>query len=453
MKTVYTVVIFAVIFGLNSCQKFLDEKTDKKLVVPQTLADLQAILDDFSILSYEPYSGEIAGGDYYLTDADWKGISIEEYRRGYLWEKEYGTYYIDWANVYRGIYYANVILDHLEKIPANTQEIATWNDVKGQALFLRARLLLATVGIWSKAYNPTTASTDPGIPIRTGSNFNEVSQRATVEETYRQIISDLTEAAELLNVQNTSIIRSSQAAAFALLSRVYLYMGDYQNSFTYADKCLDIKGDLIDYNEITSSPLYPFSEFNKEVIYAAWLQNPMPLSINYAKVDTNLIALYDNNDYRKTLFLRNNNNGSFSFRGSYTGSLTPFAGLGVDEVILTRAECAVRLDNAEQAVADLNSLLENRWKKRDGSSTYLPYDNSLTAEELLDLILKERRKELLLRGVRWPDIKRLNRDGANIVLERTIDGKRHVLPPNDPRYALPIPEEVLRNSNLQQNNY
>ncbi|SEM08104.1 hypothetical protein SAMN05216436_101351 [bacterium A37T11] len=56
-----------------------------------------------------------------------------------------------------------------------------------------------------------------------------------------------------------------------------------------------------------------------------------------------------------------------------------------------------------------------------------------------------------MRGLRWMDIKRLNKEGANITLTRNLNGQIYTLPPNDPRFALPIPEDVIDLSGMQQN--
>ena len=65
--------------------------------------------------------------------------------------------------------------------------------------------------------------------------------------------------------------------------------------------------------------------------------------------------------------------------------------------------------------------------------------------------LKERRKELLFRGLRWSDLKRYNRDGAGISLERTVNGTTYTLPPNDLRYAIAIPEDIIKMTGMPQN--
>ncbi len=97
-------------------------------------------------------------------------------------------------------------------------------------------------------------------------------------------------------------------------------------------------------------------------------------------------------------------------------------------------------------MSDLNTLLIKRW----AAGTFIPVtaDN---VEEALSIILAERRKELVFRGRRWLDIKRLNKEGKNIVLMRNIHGKTYTILPNDLRYALAIPETVIQLSGMQQN--
>ena len=133
-------------------------------------------------------------------------------------------------------------------------------------------------------------------------------------------------------------------------------------------------------------------------------------------------------------------------KGTYTGSAFPFTGIATDEVYLMRAECNVRLGNLSTATRDLNHLLLNRFK----AGTYKPvqYNN---AQDLLVLILKERRKELLWRGLRFLDLRRLNLEGYGITPSRTVGGNTYVLLPNSPLYVLPIPDDEIAASGIQQN--
>jgi hypothetical protein len=165
-----------------------------------------------------------------------------------------------------------------------------------------------------------------------------------------------------------------------------------------------------------------------------------------AKIDSSLYQSYSTNDLRKQLYFKNNNNGSYAFKGSYDGTSLLFSGVAVDEVYLIRAECLARTGNTTAALNDLNTVLEKRWKK----GTFIPFTAS-TPGEALTLILTERRKELLFRGLRWSDIKRLNKEGASITLKRILNGQSFTLQPNDPRYALPIPEDIIELTGMPQN--
>lgn len=96
---------------------------------------------------------------------------------------------------------------------------------------------------------------------------------------------------------------------------------------------------------------------------------------------------------------------------------------------------------------DLNTLLQSRWE----SGTYID-KTAANANDALLFVLKERRKELVMRGLRWTDLRRLNKDARFAkILSRTINGTTYTLLPNDNRYTLLIPQEVLTNSALSQN--
>ncbi|MNT62417.1 hypothetical protein D3C72_2001370 [compost metagenome] len=57
-------------------------------------------------------------------------------------------------------------------------------------------------------------------------------------------------------------------------------------------------------------------------------------------------------------------------------------------------------------------------------------------------ILDERRRELAMRGIRWSDIKRLNREGYGITLKRVLGDETVVLQPGSDSYILPLPKDL-----------
>lgn len=449
-KRVIAYLLFGTVLLCNfGCGKYLDEKSDKKLVVPSTLQDLQSILDHYSKNVFsEPGSGEVSSTDYYLTDAHYNALSRESLRRMYRWESDYlfEPASNEWTYGYTSVYSANAVLIDIDKVETNSSNLDTWKDIKGQALFIRAKAHLKMAFIWTLAYDEETADEDLGLPLRLTTDFNEKSRRSTLGETYAQIISDLKGSAQLLPEKVSHAVRPSRPAAYALLARTYLSMRRYEEAGAYADSCLQLYSTLIDYNTITVSANYPFRQFNEETIHFGVIGTPAPINPSRAKIDPDLYALYSENDIRKIAFFRRNTDGTtYAFKGNYTGTLAPFDGVSTNELYLIRAESYARQGKTTEALQDLNDLLTKRH-----TDTFIPLTAS-SASVALDLILLERRKELLMRGLRWMDIKRLNKEGAGITLKRTVDGVEYTLPPNDLRYALPIPEDVITLSGIEQN--
>lgn len=436
----------------TSCKKYLDVKSDKKLVVPHTLSDLQGLLDDNFYMNTmgTPSFGEASADDYFLTTDVYNSL-WDAAQQCYIWQLEdynYGSAG-DWATAYKVIYNANSCLDQISTITKTNQNETEWDNVKGSALFFRAYYFLDLAWDYAKAYDENTAKTDPGIVLRLSSDFNIPSKRASVQNTYQQIINDAMIAAQYLPDNPANVMRPSKAAAYGLLARAYLSMRMYDSAYKYADLSLQIKNDLLNYNssQVDSTSLTPFPPFNNEIIfYTVESSNYGSASPSFASIDTTLYASYDSNDLRKSDFFYLNN-GYQTFKGTYSGNQYAFfSGIATDEMYLTRAECEARLGKVTEALNDLNTLLINRWE----TGTFVPITTS-NQQQLLKIILNGRRKELLMRGLRWIDIKRLNKEGNNIILRRVIGSQTYTLLPNANRYALPLPADVIKLTGMQQN--
>jgi hypothetical protein len=247
--------------------------------------------------------------------------------------------------------------------------------------------------------------------------------------------------------------RPSKNAAYALLARVYLSMGDYPDAGLYADSCLKIYRKLINFNNLVLSnfnTVSPFTWANDETLYQSNLISSLFVIFDrfntYCFADSNLLQSYNVNDLRRSIFLNIVGQNIANVGWSYSGNIYAFSGLATDEVYLIRAECyarqAMTTGNpalADTALSDLNTLLENRW---NNATIFVPYTLP-PGQALLDTILSERRKELVFRGLRWTDLRRLNAaDGANITLTRELYDSIYLLRPQDPRYVLPIPPDV-----------
>jgi starch-binding outer membrane protein, SusD/RagB family len=436
------------ITAVCSCKKYLDAKPDQSLQVPSSVADLQALLDDGNYMNSQNGISfdESSTDDFFITNDVYNQLDKPN-RDTYIWNnKNYSNTNNDWFNLYNIINVANVVLDNISRIPGNEGNLAAWGNAKGSALFFRANALLHGAFIFCKAYNESTASQDYGMALRLTSDFNQHSSRSPLLETYNKILEDLEVAAQLLPDLSVHVVRPSKASAYALLARTFLSMRRYDSCLKYANLALQIKSDLVDFNTLSPTTSYPFRRYSIEDMFddVSVQMNYYASSKYYGRIDTTLYKSYDSNDLRKVIYFKREANG-YSFKGSYARSI-PFIGIATDEVYLMRAECYARLGDKDAALNDLNTLLVTRWT----AGTFVPF-TAATAPDALVFILQERRKELLFRSLRWMDIKRLNKEGAGIVLTRVIDGVTYTLAPNDNRYALALPADIIRMTGMAQN--
>lgn len=457
IKIYQAVYLLMIISALIGCKKYLDGKPNKGLVVINNLQDLQSLLDNSTekINIVNPGADVVSADEYYLPYANFQALGFEQFRNMYTWQPEdlflprNAGYTNDWSQVFDMVYIANTILDNIGKIERTSANAVQWDSIKGQALFLRGYIYFKAASIWAHAYDPVNSNTDLGLPLRLTSNFNESSVRSSVTQTYDQIIADTKNSIRLLPKTQVHPYRSNQPAAYALMSKTMLSMRQYDKAGLYADSCLQNYNTLVDYNTYSPTVTYPITQFNKEVIYDTSVGGfgSSPVDPYYARVDPALYNSYNANDLRKTLFFMDMGDGSYSFRGTYEGAgYNLFNGIATDEVYLIRAECEARANSTTAAMSDLNTLLVKRWK----TGTFVPV-TATSVTDALAKILTERKKELFMRGTRWIDIKRLNKEGAGINLQRDVNGKIFTLPANDLRFALPLPNDIVSLSGMQQN--
>lgn len=446
----YLALMMLLACAVSGCKKFLDAKPDKKLLLPDNIEAVQAMLDnDNTMNQFCPGTGEASADNYYVTDASWASLSSLAERNMYIWESDitFNEFPNHWSRLYDVVNITNIALEGLNTINITASDHNAWNNAKGSALLFRAKSFLTAACLWARAYDKNTAATDLGIPLRLNSNYQERSVRSSVQQTYSQIIQDLKEAARLLPVFPQHVMRPSRTAAYGLLARTYLIMNNFDSALFYADSYLAVSANLLNFNSLNAAASYPVPKFNMEVSMHSTMSGPTILNITNAKIDSVLYQSYATNDLRKTVFFKSTANGTYSFKGSYNQSSTYFNGIATDEMYLLKAECQARANNINDAMTTLNQLLIKRWK----TGTFIPYVASDIQAALL-LILSERRKELLFRDLRWSDLKRLNRElGLQQTIKRKLNAQIYSLAPNENRYVLPIPQSVISSSGIEQN--
>ncbi len=459
MKRIINLFLATCLILFCSCgKKFLDYKPNQQQLVPQTLSDYQAMIDYPSAMNESSCNnlGLMGDDEYYISAAQYNtsGTSAppDFERNAYIWADiiyEGRETTVDWNSAYSHILLANLALEETQSVPRSAANQGAWDLLRGDALFFRAWNFYLLAQLYAPVYDSASASQSLGVPLRMGSDPTQKVPRSSLEETYQQIIKDLSEAKSRLSDTGAVVFRPSKAAADALFSRVYMQMGNYTLAQQYADSCLAIKNTLYDFNNVSPTATLSFplnGAGNPEIIFmdnAAFVQ-----LFNYFRADTVLLKSYDSGDLRYNAYFTTGAT-QLQFKGSYKGSnnTTYFTGLATDEIYLNRAECLAREKKTAAALADLNKVRQYRFTP----ASYVPLQ-SADPEQVMGWVIAERRKELIMRGTRWSDLRRLNKETQYATtLVRQIDSARYELRPGDSKWTWPLPVEAISNGGYQQN--
>lgn len=427
---------------LNSCRDYVEvEQVGNNRILKYT-SDYRAIAN-----SYNDISG--SGGIYLLANADVEFPAAYQngvttiWGNSYTWQdKIYDPSQgdADWIGLYKAVYYSNVLLDGVMSSEKGTD--AEKKEIYAEAFVNRAFAYLQLVNTYGPQFDPTSANSEKAVPLLLKPELFSSLDRSTVGQVYDQIISDLKNA--LANdIQDTPPfnVLPSKKAAYALLARTYLYMGQYQLSLENAEKALQMQNGLIDLKTFASGYSYPVLIQNPEVIFSKTLL----LTYNGAPLSTELLNSFSADDLRYNYYTAPGNNfypthtgrGFGIYTYSYTNGIN--VGVSVPEMYLIAAECYARGGQPQKAVDYLNILRAKRYKDNTAYQV-----SAATNTEALNLVLTERQKEFIGRGFRWFDQRRLNLDPAfQKTYTRTFKGNTYTLAPNSAGYVFPINQNYI----------
>ncbi len=444
MKKVF-IIIAASITVITGCTKKLD------INPTQDISDQEVFTSDANIKAalngaYDAISNSyLLGGDFQLysellaADGEirWAGTynqPREIFSKSILTNNSFVTN--TWTAGYNTINICNNILNAIDKVNPADQD-----RVKGEALFLRGLTYFEMAELFAKPYSDGNASSNLGLQLITTPTSGGISDanyvpRSTLQETYNLILSDLTEAKGLLPDDND--VYANSFTASAVLSRVYLQMGDYANARDEANNVITNSSYSL---TTTYAEAFNRTSNSSEDIFAIQVTaqdgaNDMQVfwSIpQYGARDGDVdvlqkhINLYDPADDRLKLFYLDGQNIYRSGKWKLQYRNLPIIRLA--EMYLTRAECNFRLGTTVGATPDddINNVIR---KRVNLSPTTITLDN----------ILLERKLELAHEGQRIQDVKRL---------KLTVDGFDY----DANELVLPIPIREINASNgaLQQN--
>lgn len=431
---------------------FLDIKRDRKQVIPESLDDFNLLLGDVSLFSGSSAASmrSAAAEEFTISGSAWDLLTTFGEKNAYRWQDErfMGTECPDWNYGYKRILSAHIILEGLSKIERTGANANVYDQVKGKALFHRANANFQLASEFAAPIGDEEHNAY-GLPLRKSADPQEVSIRSSVSETYNSILEDLLAAQQLLGVESTDFYQPSKSTANAMLARVYLAMGRYNDALEAAKTVLDGAGKLLNYQNFSASSRYSFPSRgvgNSEILFYDQGYSTESVAPTKGRINADLITSYAENDLRKNLFFKLESDGLYSYKGSYVGSSSVFTGLALDEMYLIYAECLIRAGQVQLGLDKLNELLVTRFAK----NTYQEY-KGLEKNAALDLVLLERRKQLLIRGLRWIDLRRFNFiENRNIQLHRALAGKMYTLMAKDLKFTFLVPNNVIVNSKVIQ---
>lgn len=370
-----------------------------------------------------------------------------------------------WSEAYEAVNAANLVIGQID----NLAEGDARDNILGQALAARAFAHFDLVRLYAQIPTQSSdANSSPGIVYMTVEDTGDPlvqPARETVASNYAEIISDLETAGEIIGVDNGEA-RFDRDAVYGLLSRVYLYNGDYQAVIDAANEVTTPiataaqlpqvytdatnAGIVLEFGVNTSSEA---SYNNVGVIYSQTINNQvrseyaasydLVQELGPEDVRSDVIifdATYEDNPYNAI--------AKFIGEEGQVNGLVDIKVIRAAEVALNKAEAQFRLGMEEEALETLNTLRDKR---------YTSYEGGETGQALLDAILTERRVELAFEGHRFFDIKRQGESIVRANFGDIADGtgqapERLVLPAGDHRFQWPIPQaEINANENMVQN--
>lgn len=465
-KNLLGIALMAAAGFLCSCSDFLTEEPILKQSNEMTLAKYDGLNNAGAALYTMMQSNYWYDGEFLLQSELRAGnaknpVSLPgsgRYRGDTQWNYTANSTSSLWAYAYYTITWADNILANVEgKTEADVTQ-QDWDNLKAEALFMRALCHFDLVITYAQPY--TTQPESLGVPVILKTE-NGLPARNTVKEVYDQVVADLLEAESLIADDFTRAGATdpramvSKQAIQALLSRVYLYMAQWQNAADYATKVINsgkyniVSGD--DYLSMWSASVSPargeviFGVFgSKKNSYwddSGWPHLSWILAIDgYGDVcaTSDLYDMYEDGDIRQQLFTKNgNDNMVLKYSGKEGGSPreTNIPILRISEMYLNRAEAISNGASVSgvTALSDLKAIADKRNATVPGQ--YNVFD--------------ERRKELAFEGHIVYDYARSNKNLVRTDFDGVVNKD---IAAGDYKWAMPIPKrEIDANPNMEQN--
>ncbi len=486
MSSTYRVTFISILLAIGSvsCNDFLDENPDNRVALDNLEKASQLLVSGYSIAS--PNFTDWMTDDVQHT----VGTNLRlSHQQMYAWEDvttgptEQDSPDFYWFQTYNAISHANEVLAIIDGMVVPEGEEGRRDAIKGEALLIRAYGHFMLVNFFGEHFS---ISAGDGVPYirEPETTFLAEYRRLSVRRVYDRVEEDMLEGLELIDdsfFENSGKYHFNRNAALAFASRYYLFRGDYVSCRQYSDQLLGsnpgafvrdlnsaqfrlASSSITEYPRVWGSPDEPANLLLMRKIslvqrtdFAYGPERNFYSSLFDASIFGGLTDERENPALVKglnavyplryqSLFERSSLNSNVGF--PYYIHLA-FTG---EEVLLNRAEANAWLGNLDDAIADLQVLAEKRFSGGTPTVSLSALQSFYNSTDDLNNVLSyiiflERRKEFLMQGMRWFDLKRYRLT----VTHDLPDGSTITLQADDDRKVLQIPQSAIDVGGLEPN--
>ncbi|OQP58256.1 hypothetical protein A3860_08020 [Niastella vici] len=475
MQKILSYTLFITLLGTTTtgCKKFLGKNPDNRASLESPDQVAQLLGTAYPQANYMAFCESISDN---VSDKGTGGLDltvIQPYFFKDVTENQQDSPEGYWNACYTAIAAANQALEACNK----AADTASYASEKGEALLCRAYAHFMLVTLFSKAYNPTTAASDPGIPyvLTPEKVIFQNYTRKTVSYVYDMIEKDLLAGLPLLDDTRYTVPRYhfTKAAGNAFASRFFLYKQDYAKSLSYSNAVFtssNVTASLRPWNStyltLTYKELWARYAKSTETANLLLVETSSLWARNYYSERYGMDA-----DKRTEILNSNVTGGTYAFtRQTYTAGTNNYmlpkvneyfvrlsvnATIGypyvmvplftTEEVLFNRIEANIYLNNLTAALKDLNDYASTRIYNYDATAHAVTASKMQTYYGVTDAriaalytLLDFKRAEYVQEGMRWFDLKRYNLP----VKHTTTDGQALTLPADDKRRVFQIPESA-----------
>lgn len=399
-----------------------------------------------------------------------------------------------YASLYDVISRANFLLEYAPRVELtlkNDEEIGQFKQICGEAYFARAIAYSELIRLFCKSYESREqAENELGVVLVTKYNTDEPMVRSSLAKSYDRVIEDLDIAAELMDIDETTLAGNiynatyfNEYTTYALRARVALYMRDWESAIEYSSKVIDSGYYLLSSasTEYTSGMSYftymlQYDDATEIIWKVGFTINSYGgalgqvfFNYDYSSMKPDYVpgewalGLYDAQDMRYPNYFQSYTTGhshglTWPLLTKYFGNMNFFNSnilhtsmpkpLRLAEQYLIRAEAYVEgRGNYAAAGDDIATLRAARYASYGGGV-------SLTADNAMDVIEQERVKELYMEGFRLMDLKRWHKGFERKPQSESLDnGSSLKVEADNALFVWPIPQHELEapGANIEPN--